>query len=44
MERDLVGRLEEAADRFLSPLGMNEGFDEQAHLQLHEDIGRFGTA
>ncbi|KAF5992998.1 hypothetical protein BOG92_015335 [Streptomyces sp. WAC00263] len=44
MEADLVGRLEEAANRFVIPLRMNEGFDEQALLQLQEEIDRCGTA
>src|SRR5262245_39614520 len=44
METDLVSRLEEAADRFVIPLRMNEGFDEQALLQLQEEIDRCGTA
>ncbi|MFF4806112.1 hypothetical protein ACFY1U_48385 [Streptomyces sp. NPDC001351] len=40
----MIGRLEEAADRFVIPLRMNEGFDEQALLQLQEEIDRCGTA
>ncbi|SOE32611.1 hypothetical protein [Streptomyces sp. OK228] len=44
METGLVGRLEEAANRFVIPLRMNEGFDEQALLQLQEEIDRCGTA
>jgi len=44
METDLVSRLEEAADRFVIPLRRNEGFDEQALLQLLEQIDRCGTA
>ena len=44
METDLVSRLEEAANRFVIPLRMNEGFDEQALLQLKEDIDHCGTA
>lgn len=44
METDLVSGLEEAADRFVIPLRMNEGFDEQALLQLQEQIDRCGTA
>ncbi|MET7352809.1 hypothetical protein [Streptomyces mirabilis] len=44
METDLVSRLEEAANRFVIPLRMNEGFDEQALLQLQEEIDRCGTA
>ncbi|MFJ9352668.1 hypothetical protein [Streptomyces mirabilis] len=44
MEADLVGRLEEAANRFVIPLRMNEGFDERALLQLQEEIDRCGTA
>ncbi|MEU9381349.1 hypothetical protein AB0D38_10260 [Streptomyces sp. NPDC048279] len=44
METDLASRLEEAADRFVIPLRMNEGFDEQALLQLREEIDRCGTA
>ncbi|MFI6407245.1 hypothetical protein [Streptomyces sp. NPDC050548] len=43
MQTDLVGRLEEAADRFVVPLRMNEGFDEQALLKLGEEIDRCGT-
>ncbi|WP_329296852.1 hypothetical protein [Streptomyces pseudovenezuelae] len=43
METDLVSRLEGAADRFVMPLRMNEGFDEQALLQLQEEINRCGT-
>lgn len=43
METDVVSRLEEAADRFVVPLRMNEGFDEQALLRLHEEIDRCGT-
>jgi hypothetical protein len=43
METGLVGRLEEAANRFVIPLRMNEGFDEQALLQLQEEIDRCGT-
>lgn len=44
METDLVSRLEEAADRFVILLRMNEGFDELALLQLQEQIDRCGTA
>ncbi|MCD7445484.1 hypothetical protein K4B79_45805 [Streptomyces lincolnensis] len=44
METDLVSRLEQAADRFVIPRRMNEGFDEQALLQLQEEIDRCGTA
>jgi hypothetical protein len=44
METGLVGRLEEAANRFVIPLRMNEGFDERALLQLQEEIDRCGTA
>ncbi|WP_262057279.1 hypothetical protein [Streptomyces sp. STR69] len=44
METDLVSRLEEAADRFVAPLRMNEGFDGQALLKLEEEIDRCGTA
>ena len=44
METDLVSRLEEAAHRFVIPLRMNEGFDEQALLQLKEEIDSCGTA
>ncbi|KPI12221.1 hypothetical protein OK006_3945 [Actinobacteria bacterium OK006] len=44
MEADLVGRLEEAANRFVIPLRMNEEFDEQALLQLQEEIDRCGAA
>ncbi|AZP14996.1 hypothetical protein ACIGMX_38630 [Streptomyces aquilus] len=44
METDSVSRLEEAADRFVIPLRMNEGFNEQALLQLREEIDRCGTA
>ncbi|MEV6949832.1 hypothetical protein AB0N07_49695 [Streptomyces sp. NPDC051172] len=44
VETDLVSRLEEAADRFVSHLRMNEGFDEQALLQLQEEIDHCGTA
>lgn len=44
METDLVSRLEEAANRFVIPLRMNEGFDERALLQLKEDIDHCGTA
>ena len=43
METDLVRRLDEAATRFVIPLRMNEGFDEQALLQLEEEIDRCGT-
>ncbi|MBK3647872.1 hypothetical protein [Streptomyces sp. MBT33] len=43
METDVVGRLEEAADRFVTPLRMNEGFDEQALHRLHAEIDRCGT-
>ncbi len=44
METDLISRLEEAADRFVIPLRMNEGFDEHALLRLQEEIGLCGTA
>ncbi|MGQ4434421.1 hypothetical protein [Streptomyces sp. SAS_260] len=44
METDLVSRLEEAANHFVIPLRMNEGFDEQALLQLQEEIDGCGTA
>ncbi|WP_329351887.1 hypothetical protein OG226_41305 [Streptomyces sp. NBC_01261] len=44
METDLVSRLDEAATRFVVPLRMNEGFDEQAFLRLQEEIDRCGTA
>ncbi|AYG78513.1 hypothetical protein DWB77_00621 [Streptomyces hundungensis] len=44
METELVGRLEEAATRFVTPLRMNEGFDERALLQLREEIDRCGSA
>ncbi|MFJ9631499.1 hypothetical protein ACIRU8_27685 [Streptomyces sp. NPDC101175] len=33
-----------AADRFVMPLRMNEGFDEQALLTLEEEIDCCGTA
>ena len=42
MEKDLVSRLEETANRFVIPLHMNEGFDEQALLHLQEEIDRCG--
>ncbi|MFF3583946.1 hypothetical protein [Streptomyces mirabilis] len=44
METGLVGRLEEAENRFVIPMRMNEGLDEQALLQLQEEIDRCGTA
>ncbi|MER5559970.1 MULTISPECIES: hypothetical protein [unclassified Streptomyces] len=44
MEKDLVRRLEEAANRFVTPLRMNDGFDEQALLHLQEEIDRCGSA
>ncbi|MFD7537861.1 MULTISPECIES: hypothetical protein [unclassified Streptomyces] len=44
MDKDLVSRLEETATRFVIPLRMNEGFDEQALLQLQEEIDRCGRA
>ncbi|MEU6509725.1 hypothetical protein [Streptomyces sp. NPDC046942] len=44
METDLISRLEEAAERFVIPLRMNEGLDEQALLQLQEKIDHCGTA
>ncbi|MEW1773843.1 hypothetical protein [Streptomyces sp. NPDC086777] len=44
METALVSRLEEAADRFVIPLRMNGGVDEQAFLRLLEEIDRCGTA
>ncbi|MEV6513727.1 hypothetical protein AB0M61_47440 [Streptomyces sp. NPDC051642] len=44
MEADLVSRLDEAATRFVIPLRMNEGFDEQALLRLQEEIDGCRTA
>ncbi|MFE0683780.1 hypothetical protein ACFW17_23575 [Streptomyces sp. NPDC058961] len=44
MDKELVSRLEETATRFVIPLRMNEGFDEQALLQLQEEIDRCGRA
>ncbi|MFG3283446.1 hypothetical protein [Streptomyces sp. NPDC048111] len=44
MDKDLVSRLEETATRFVIPLRMNEGFDEQALLQLQAEIDRCGRA
>ncbi|WP_327399715.1 hypothetical protein OG194_05560 [Streptomyces sp. NBC_01288] len=44
METDLVSRLDEAATRFVIPLRMNEGFDEQALLRLQEEIDGCSTA
>ncbi|MFJ8098769.1 hypothetical protein [Streptomyces griseofuscus] len=44
METDLVTRLDEAATRFVIPLRMNEGLDEQALLLLQEEIDACGTA
>ncbi|MEV7322024.1 hypothetical protein [Streptomyces sp. NPDC093970] len=39
-----ISRLEEAANGFVMPLRMNEGFDEQALVELHREIGRCETA